>query len=43
MFLSQLSRKAGMSPDEWRKSGLVVMTYQVEAFHEHQTIGDKHD
>ncbi len=43
MFLSQLSRKAGMSSDEWRKSGLVVMTYQVEAFHEHQTIGDKHD
>jgi len=43
VFLSKLSHKAGMAPDEWRKPGLTVLTYQAEAFHEHQTLGDKHD
>ena len=37
-FLGQLSRKAGMAPTDWRKPGLTVLTYQVEAFHEHETL-----
>jgi MEMO1 family protein len=42
-FLSQLSKKARMDPQEWRKPGLTVLTYQVEAFHEHQTLGEQHE
>jgi len=42
-FLAQLSRKAGMAPTDWRKPGLTVLTYQVEAFHEHETLGDNND
>ncbi|MDP6633833.1 MAG: AmmeMemoRadiSam system protein B [Phycisphaerae bacterium] len=38
-FLSKLSIKAGMAPGAWREPGLTVLTYQVEAFHEHQTLG----
>ena len=38
IFLGQLSRKAGMAPTDWRKPGLTVLTYQVEAFHEHETL-----
>ncbi len=31
-FLNQLSMKAGAAPDDWRKPGTQVLTYQVEAF-----------
>jgi AmmeMemoRadiSam system protein B/AmmeMemoRadiSam system protein A len=33
-FLNSLAQKAGCAPDEWRKPGVKVMTYQVEAFKE---------
>ena len=42
-FLAQLSRKAGMGLTDWRKPGLTVLTYQVEAFHEHETLGDNNE
>jgi AmmeMemoRadiSam system protein A len=35
-FLSMLSEKAGLPPDAWRASGMQVLTYQVESFHEAQ-------
>jgi len=34
-FLNHLSQKAGRPADAWRQPGTQVMTYQVEAFHEH--------
>jgi MEMO1 family protein len=43
MFLSKLSQKAGMGPTDWRKPGLTVLTYQAEAFHEHDTLDDNHE
>ncbi len=33
-FLSQLCYKMGVSPEAWRSQKLVVLTYQVEEFHE---------
>jgi AmmeMemoRadiSam system protein A len=33
-FLAHLCRKAGLSPDEWKKGELGVATYQVQYFHE---------
>jgi AmmeMemoRadiSam system protein A len=33
-FLSHLCRKAGLSPDEWKKGELGVSIYQVQYFHE---------
>ena len=33
-FLSHLSAKAGLEPDEWRKGELRIQTYSVEAFSE---------
>lgn len=33
-FLSNLSMKAGGGPDDWRRPGTKVLTYQVEAFKE---------
>ena len=33
-FLSNLSRKAGLPASAWRRSGIMILTYQVEAFHE---------
>ena len=33
-FLSHLCRKAGLSPDEWKKGELGVSVYQVQYFHE---------
>ncbi|VVC00258.1 Uncharacterised protein [uncultured archaeon] len=33
-FLSQLCMKAGLGPDEWKKPGLKVETYRVEAYTE---------
>jgi AmmeMemoRadiSam system protein A len=33
-FLSHLCRKAGLSPDEWKKAELGVSIYQVQYFHE---------
>ena len=33
-FLAHLCRKAGLSPDEWKKGELDVETYQVQYFHE---------
>ncbi|MCX8107915.1 MAG: AmmeMemoRadiSam system protein A, partial [Verrucomicrobiae bacterium] len=35
-FLSNLSMKAGAGPDDWRKPGTKVLTYQVEAFKENE-------
>jgi len=35
-FLAHLCRKAGLSPDEWRKGELGVETYQVQYFHENR-------
>jgi AmmeMemoRadiSam system protein A len=42
-FLGRLSRKAGMAPTDWREPGLTVLTYQAEAFHEHDTLGDNNE
>ena len=33
-FLAHLCRKAGLSPDEWKKGELDVSIYQVQYFHE---------
>nr|NJM01436.1 AmmeMemoRadiSam system protein A [Desulfobacula sp.] len=33
-FLQQLCLKAGLLPDEWERGGLIVSTYQVQAFEE---------
>ena len=33
-FLAHLCRKAGLSPEEWKKGALGVETYQVQYFHE---------
>jgi len=33
-FLAHLCRKAGLSPDEWKKGELDVSVYQVQYFHE---------
>jgi AmmeMemoRadiSam system protein A len=33
-FLAHLCRKAGLSPDEWKKGELGIETYQVQYFHE---------
>lgn len=33
-FLSSLCMKAGLSPDEWQKGDLEVLTYQAEVFKE---------
>ncbi len=33
-FLRELSQKAGLAADAWQSPRAVVMTYQVEAFHE---------
>ena len=33
-FLQQLCMKAGLPPDEWQRGGLIVSTYQVQAFEE---------
>ncbi len=33
-FLSSLAQKAGGAPDDWRRPGAKVMTYEVEAFKE---------
>jgi len=33
-FIAQLCMKAGLSPDDYRRPGLVVLTYQVEKFEE---------
>ncbi len=33
-FLAHLCMKAGLSPDQWRKGGLEVKTYQVQYFEE---------
>ncbi len=33
-FLAHLCRKAGLSPDEWKKGELGVSIYQVQYFHE---------
>ena len=35
-FLAHLCRKAGLSPDEWRKGDLGVSIYQVQYFHENR-------
>ena len=35
-FLGNLSRKAGLSASAWRRSGVTILTYQVEAFHERE-------
>jgi len=40
-FLRQLSLKAGMHATSWRTPGTAVLTYQVEAFHEHEVL--RHD
>jgi len=40
-FLARLSYKAGMAPNHWREPGTIVLTYQVEAFHEHEVL--RHD
>jgi len=34
LFLQQLCLKAGLPPDEWQRGGLIVSTYQVQAFEE---------
>jgi len=36
-FLSRLSMKAGLPAYAWRSPGALVLTYQVEAFHESET------
>ena len=36
-FLSSLSRKAGLPPDAWSQKGVVILTYQAEAFKESET------
>ena len=33
-FLTQLCMKAGLSANEWEKSGLIIHTYQVQSFGE---------
>ncbi len=33
-FLTHLCRKAGLSPDEWKKGKMGVSIYQVQYFHE---------
>jgi AmmeMemoRadiSam system protein A len=38
-FMNELARKAGLSPDAWRRPGAEVLTYQVEAFKEGE-VGD---
>jgi len=35
-FLAHLCRKAGLSPDEWKRGGLGVSIYQVQYFHENR-------
>jgi len=35
-FLSHLCMKAGLSSDAWRRTGLEVLTYQVQYFEEHK-------
>ncbi len=35
-FLSHLCMKAGLSPEEWKKGSLEVLTYQVQAFEEEE-------
>jgi AmmeMemoRadiSam system protein A len=35
-FLAHLCRKAGLSPDEWKKGELDVSIYQVQYFHENR-------
>ena len=35
-FLAHLCRKAGLSPDEWRKGDLGVSIYKVQYFHENR-------
>ena len=35
-FLTHLCRKAGLSPDEWKKGELGVSIYQVQYFHENR-------
>ena len=35
-FLAHLCRKAGLSPDEWKKGELGVSIYQVQYFHENR-------
>jgi AmmeMemoRadiSam system protein A len=35
-FLAHLCRKAGLSPDEWKRGGLDVSIYQVQYFHENR-------
>jgi len=37
VFLSSLSRKAGLSPDAWKQEGITILTYQAEAFKESET------
>ena len=33
-FLSHLARKTKLPPSAWRRPGIAILTYQVEAFHE---------
>jgi len=35
-FLAHLCRKAGLSPDEWKRGELGVSIYQVQYFHENR-------
>ncbi len=34
-FLNNTCRKAGLSPDAWRESGVLVLTFTAEVFAEH--------